>query len=237
MRNKILEVARRELGTREYPPSSNNVRYNTEYYGAEVRGAKYPWCCVFVWWVFKQASASKLFFNGSKTAYCPALLNYHKSHGQFVAGDYQPGDIIFFNFNGGHTAQHVGICESWDGRCIVTIDGNTGSGNEANGGAVMRRMRNRKYIVGAVRPNYGEADVEMTENQIRSIVADEAAKVFNRLIAEQATAKPTADWQRQAVANAVKAGFSDGSNPMGLCKRVETMQMINKALVKAQGKE
>ena len=52
-------------------------------------------------------------------------------------GDYRPGDVIFFNFNGGSNAAHVGICESWDGSYITTIDGNTAPTNEANGGAVV----------------------------------------------------------------------------------------------------
>ena len=46
-------------------------------------------------------------------------------------GDYRPGDVIFFNFNGGSNAAHVGICESWDGAYITTIDGNTAPTNEA----------------------------------------------------------------------------------------------------------
>ena len=37
---------------------------------------------------------------------------------------------------------------------LVTIEGNTGTGNDANGGAVMRRVRNPKYVTGACRPGY-----------------------------------------------------------------------------------
>ena len=49
---KILEIARSQIGTRESPANSDNVKYNTAYYGREVSG-KYPWCAVFVWWVFR----------------------------------------------------------------------------------------------------------------------------------------------------------------------------------------
>ena len=48
--------------------------------------------------------------------------------------DYRPGDIVFFNFSGRSSAGHVGICESWDGTYITTIDGNTGGASEDNGG-------------------------------------------------------------------------------------------------------
>ena len=51
---KILEIARSQIGTRESPANSDNVKYNTAYYGREVSG-KYPWCAVFVWWVFREA--------------------------------------------------------------------------------------------------------------------------------------------------------------------------------------
>lgn len=47
-----IAAARAELGTKESPANSNNVRYNTWYYGKAVYGATaYPWCCVFVCWV------------------------------------------------------------------------------------------------------------------------------------------------------------------------------------------
>jgi len=119
-----------------------------------VSGSQYAWCAVFVWWVFRQAGAADLYYAGGKTAYCPALMAHHR--GQHVT-DYRPGDVIFFNFSGKTSAAHVGICESWDGQYITTIDGNTGTDNEANGGAVMRRKRNKRYIIGAYRPAYQSA--------------------------------------------------------------------------------
>lgn len=152
---KLLSTARRELGTREQPANSNRVKYNTAYYGREVSGSRYPWCAVFLWWCFREAGASALYYGGGRTAYCPTLLSYHR--GQAVS-NYRPGDVIFFNFDGGKNAQHVGLCEDWDGQRVTTIDGNTGSGSEANGGAVMRRKRDKIYIVGAYRPNYQEEE-------------------------------------------------------------------------------
>lgn len=152
--DKILSIAKKEIGTTESPKGSNKCKYNTDYYGRAVTGSAYPWCCAFVWWVFKQAGASKLFYGGVKTAYCPTLLDYYKKKGQTVKSGYKAGDIVFFNFSGGSKAAHVGICTAWDGTYITTIDGNTGTDNEANGGAVMLRKRHKKYIVGVARPAY-----------------------------------------------------------------------------------
>ena len=64
--NDILKIARKEIGVKEKPAGSNNVKYNTAYYGHKVSGSNYSWCCVFVWWVFKRAKASKLFYDGEK---------------------------------------------------------------------------------------------------------------------------------------------------------------------------
>ena len=51
---RVLEIARGELGTKEYPANSNKVKYNTWFYGREISGSAYPWCMVFVQWVFHQ---------------------------------------------------------------------------------------------------------------------------------------------------------------------------------------
>lgn len=211
----ILDIARGELGVTESPVGSNHVKYNTAYYGRQVSGSAYPWCCVFLWWVFQQARAAELFFGGKQTAYCPALLDFHKK--QRVT-DYRPGDVIFFNFNGRGNAAHVGLCESWDGTRITTIDGNTGTGSEANGGAVMRRTRDKKYIVGAYRPAYKE-ELDLTENQVKRIFHTE----LNAWLATMA-AQPASGWSRMAEAKA--AGITDGTRPGSFATREEVATMI-----------
>ena len=110
---QILELAQGQIGVKESPAGSNTVKYNTAYYGRAVSGPSYPWCCVFLWWLFHTLGADGLFYGGGKTAYCPALLTFHRA--QRVT-DYQPGDVIFFNFSGRGTAAHVGLCERRDGR-------------------------------------------------------------------------------------------------------------------------
>ena len=189
---KILEIARSQIGTRESPAKSDNVKYNTAYYGREVSG-KYPWCAVFVWWVFREAGASDLYYGGDKTAYCPTLMSFHKKQ---KVTDYRPGDIVFFNFSGRSSAGHVGICESWDGTYITTIDGNTGSASEDNGGAVLRRRRHKKFIVGAYRPEYQEDD-DMTQDQ------------FNTFMENYLKAKakePASDWAKPFIDTAIDVG-------------------------------
>ena len=52
----IIKTASNEIGVKE--TGNNNVKYNTEYYGKAVNGDAYPWCAVFVWWVFKHSGAA-----------------------------------------------------------------------------------------------------------------------------------------------------------------------------------
>lgn len=158
--NDIIKIAEKEVGTKEYPANSNKVKYNTEYYGREVSGSAYPWCVTFQWGIFQKAGAADLFYGGKKTANCGTLQDYYKKQGRSVTKDYKPGDFIFFNFSGGSKAEHVGLCVEYNKLkgTITTIDGNTGTTNEANGGAVMYRTRSTKYIVGASRPAYESAE-------------------------------------------------------------------------------
>ena len=189
---KILEIARSQIGAKESPAKSDNVKYNTAYYGREVSG-KYPWCAVFVWWVFREAGAPELYYGGGETAYCPTLMSFHKKQ---KVTDYRPGDIVFFNFSGRSSAGHVGICESWDGTYITTIDGNTGGASEDNGGAVMRRRRHKKFIVGAYRPEYQEDD-DMTQDQFNSFM-DNYLKAKAK--------EPASDWAKPFIDTAIDVG-------------------------------
>ena len=190
---KILEIARSQIGAKESPAKSDNVKYNTAYYGREVSDGKHPWCAVFVWWVFREAGAPELYYGGGETAYCPTLMSFHKKQ---KVTDYRPGDIVFFNFSGRSSAGHVGICESWDGTYITTIDGNTGSASEDNGGAVLRRRRHKKFIVGAYRPEYQEDD-DMTQDQFNSFMDN-----YLKAIAKE----PASDWAKPFIDTAIDVG-------------------------------
>ena len=160
--SELLDIARRQIGVKECPPNSNNVRYNTWYYGREVSGAAYPWCVVFAQWVFDQAGM-KL---PVRTASCGALMRSAQSAGCWVTKGYQPGDVVIYDFPGGAATDHCGIVESVDGTYISAIEGNTSSTSDADGGAVERRARKFAQIVGAVRPSYDKEVDEVRYNTV-----------------------------------------------------------------------
>lgn len=161
----ILDLARGELGACEAPAGSNCVKYNTAYYGWSVRGDAYPWCCVFLWWLFRQGGGSALFYGGGKTASCSALAAYAKKNGLWLTEGCRPGDLVFLRFSGS-AIQHIGLVEAVAGDgTLTTIEGNTGAGNDANGGQVQRRTRAKKYAVGYYRPRY-EEETNMVKTQV-----------------------------------------------------------------------
>ena len=175
--NSLLELARRQLGVKEDPPGSNKVKYNAWYYGREVSGAAYPWCMVFVQWVFDRASV-KL---PTRTASCGALMRAAQAAGCWVTKGYRPGDVVIYDFPGGAATDHCGIVEAVDDSRVSAIEGNTSSSNDADGGAVERRTRRLSLIAGAVRPTFDEEVEEMRYNTVAEC-PDWARETVQKLI-------------------------------------------------------
>ena len=146
----IVNMALSQVGVKEDPPNSNNVKYNTAFYGHEVSGAAYPWCCAFVWWVFNQFSPCLV----KKTAGCADLGNWFKQNNAWHNKTPQVGDVVFFKFSGNaRWTNHVGIVIEVKNGYIKTVEGNTAISNNNNGGEVMVRERSSN-IVGYGRPAY-----------------------------------------------------------------------------------
>ena len=144
--NELLAIAKAEIGTKEYPPGSNQVKYNNWMYG---RNASEPWCASFVSWCFKGTGLVP------KTASCLNMLEWFERRGQIVK-EPKPGDIVFFHYStNARRTNHVGIVVGVDGKIIKTIEGNTSVSSNDNGGCVMSRSRN-KNIVAYARPKYSD---------------------------------------------------------------------------------
>ena len=145
----VLMWAESQLGVIEFPPGSSKVKYNDWYYGGI--GHNYAWCMTYVQWVFDRASLPL----PVRTASCTTLANYAKTHGQWVASGYKPGDILFMHWGkNASLTDHVGIIKEVKGNYIVTYEGNTSLASQANGGSVMERNRAYANITGAYRPWY-----------------------------------------------------------------------------------
>lgn len=150
----VLKIARSRIGVKENPPNSNYIDCNNWFYGREVQGSAYPWCCVEMMFIFHLANASNLL---KRTASCSELAKWFKQNNQFYSTP-QVGDLVFYNFNTpSRLADHIGIVETVASNgSIYAIEGNTSLQSNDNGGCVMRRHRSSK-IVGYGRPKYEDA--------------------------------------------------------------------------------
>lgn len=145
--SKLNAAFHAEIGTRETPMGSNNIKYNTDYYGHEVSGDNYAWCCVFIWWVFRKCGLLMKFCAGNKTAYCPFVVTWARSHNQWVTSGYQLGDILLYDWDGDGRADHIGWCAGVAGGYAKSIEGNSSD-------AVRLNSQSFSKIMGAYRPNY-----------------------------------------------------------------------------------
>lgn len=160
-REQFVEVARAEIGTVE-GPKDNETKY-----GAFTGHNFQPWCGSFVMWCANQVKAKI-----PNVVYTPAGVEAFKGIGQWFNAETakpQPGDIVFFDFPGGQSTDHVGIVvkDNLDGT-VVTVEGNTAgdkkkSSSESNGGEVAMKVRaykkdNRRkltvYVSGFGRPRW-----------------------------------------------------------------------------------
>lgn len=144
---RIIAIADKEVGYAETPPNSNRTKYG-KWFGFD----GVAWCAMFVSWCYAQAGVAlpKIGFSTPGFAGCQTAVAYFKAKGLVVA-EPQPGDIVFFDWNGDGRYDHTGIVlvVSRDG--IQTVEGNTSVKNQSNGGQVMRRVRPRKNAL-FVRP-------------------------------------------------------------------------------------
>ena len=116
MRNRIIEVAKNEVGYKEY--SDNHTKYG-EWYGVQDE-----WCAIFVSWLAYQVGILDCLI--PKQAYVPSMVSWYKNKGLFKARGYYPttGDIIFFDYNSNGVPDHVGIVEKCENGVVSAIEGN-----------------------------------------------------------------------------------------------------------------
>lgn len=214
MGRDVLKIAAGELGTTESPANSNNVKYNTWFYGREVRDTadtKYPWCMAFVQWCFDQAGRRLPYI----TASCSALLNwYRQNKPECIVTVPRPGDIIIYNFG------HTGIVESVAGNTITAIEGNTSAGeagSQSNGGGVFRRERSKTLVTAYIRVfDNLDKEEDMTGKEIYDALNDYLSK------------QPVPGWAQKELEEAVKLGITDGKEPTALIPRYQAAIMAKR---------
>lgn len=157
----LIAIATKEVGTTEYPKNSNNVKYNTWYYGKNVYGDAYPWCVTIVQWLYNEINFPLPY----KTASCSELLRWFKqNHPECVSDTPTRGSIAIYNFG------HMGVVVTSMNNEIVSIEGNTSptdSFTQDNGGGVYVKYRNKSLITAYINPF--ELFIEESDKKVQPI--------------------------------------------------------------------
>ena len=125
----IVEVALTQLGNEGGQPYWS-------WYGFSSRE---EWCACFVSWCAEQCG----YIEGGfipKFAGCVSGANWFKERNQWQDRNYEPtaGDIIFFDWEGDGSTDHVGIVEKCENGVVYTVEGNSGDA-----------VKQRQYTVGS----------------------------------------------------------------------------------------
>ena len=113
--------------------SSQVGNTNPAAYWKEFGSVGDQYCAEFASWAMKHAGIKEGF--GS---YVPSMMNWYKERGRWTDIP-SPGDLVFYDWNGDRTPDHIGIVESIAKMFINTIEGNTtGPGG---GTGVYRKQR------------------------------------------------------------------------------------------------
>lgn len=214
-RSKAIQIATREIGYLEKSAAAykkdpgvldqktagagydNYTKYGRDMHRVypSVMDLHAPWCDAFVDWCFYTAygiATAKSLLAGDFDDYTVASAGMYAKHG---ALDKKPevGAQIFFTRNGQISGcYHTGlvIAVAADGKTVTTIEGNTsatGSGIEANGGAVAKKVRNVNAYTLFGHPNYqdgyGKTTTKPTTNSVVDLVKIESAKYFSSAVA------------------------------------------------------
>ena len=125
----IVEVALTQLGNQGGQPYWSWYGFNS----------RVEWCACFVSWCADQCGYIE---SGlvPKFAGCVDGANWFKSNGKWQDRTYEPkvGDIIFFDWEGDGTTDHVGIVEKCENGTVHTVEGNSGDA-----------CKQRQYTVGS----------------------------------------------------------------------------------------
>lgn len=133
-------------------------------FGAWFGANHVAWCAEFVSYCINKAGGGAL-IKGAQTdkgfSSCGSgIAFFKKKKAWFDAKHAQPGDLVFFDWNGDGVQDHVGIVVGNypDKKQLHTIEGNTSDTNHSNGGCVQAKVRDYKFIVGVGRPAYAKGN-------------------------------------------------------------------------------
>ena len=137
MSQKIVDIARKEIGYKEFPANSNKTKYG-RWFGFD----GVAWCAMFVSWCYDKAGfpLGNIGFLKGFAGCQTGFAHFRKTKEISYSPD--PGDIVLFDWNGDGRYDHTGIFVKDLGKGFFqSIEGNTSASNQSNGGEVQLRKR------------------------------------------------------------------------------------------------
>ena len=173
----LLEVARTQIG---YTESSVNfiVRDDGTTQGYTLYGDWYgmpyeEWCAMFASFCLENAGVPEGEF--PRSAGCDRWISDLRYYGLYAEADeYAPqaGDLIFFDWDGDGSSDHVGIVTGATETELTTIEGNSG-----------RTVREKTYAINDTQiMGYGLVNVAYADYAARTAAADEPEDLVEDLI-------------------------------------------------------
>lgn len=230
LRQSVVDVMRGWLGWTEANGKFRRIidLYNTQNPLPRRYPVKYSdeWCAATVTAAGMAAGLQDIIYGECG---CGKMIALYEARGLWVEDDAyipSPGDIIMYDWDDSGLGDnrgnpdHVGVVEQVVGGTITIIEGN-------KGGAVARRKLavNGRYIRGYCTPDYAgkaEEDEDMTQEQFDQFMEN--------YLARKAQEQADQPWEKNAIAQAKAAGYSDGQRPRATATRVEVMAMLAAAM-------
>lgn len=176
----LIGVAKTQLGYIELDSSGNPISSSSDggytKYGASFGEPNGAWCAYFISWCASQAGIPSSIL--PRLGNCGTLTNWYKNRSIYYtrASGYipKPGDMVFFNWSGGSSAQHIGIVTGVSGDRLYTIEGNTDgvNGYMCNG---RTRSLSSATVLGYGVPNYNDASTYVGSYAFAASVSSSSA--------------------------------------------------------------
>ena len=198
IRNTIVSVASGEVG---YSSSSTYSKYG-EWYGYQG-----GWCTSFALWCYNKAGEKlgvKLYCNGITPSggNCNSMISWYKNKGRYHTrkSGYTPqsGDLVFFDWSGNGSSQHVGIVDYVSGSTIHTIEGNCSGKVKAREYTTKgsKPYNNVSSIMGYASPNFssvagGSNTTKKTTEKKKTTTKKQATKTTAKKTTTKTTKKST----------------------------------------------
>ena len=160
----LLKLHHQELGRSDSvqtPLGSNNVKYNTWYYGRKVSGDEYMWCAAYQSWINAMAGVPMDIY--PRAAGVVFVRDFFKQRGRIFQTP-KVGDYVIFIFS--PKKHHIGFVEKLEsGGRFTSMEGNF-----QNRVMRVRHRQGDPGIVGYARPEYDKVEDDMTKDELIDVL-------------------------------------------------------------------